>query len=435
MKRNRILLLVIAASIIVILALLLLLRPKRITQLTAGDVAATNIRFADVFENTTDNELRYFSGSTIVNLKFPTGRGDTTSSIAFDHLPFGQVDRFSTGSEVSVVRAEYSRADSLLNLNELDSFTAALEDGRNWFVAGSRGAQPVPLSQSNVTDCAVEEVTVYCLVRNEQNTQNLVSFEAFNNTTKDHGITTPAVTLIAVRGGKLLMRDFSGKGYVYKDGSVQEFAQNIGEIKFDESTGKAVASSLSATETSEEGGAISTNDKPTTLRVFDIEGNLRKEISTQSSSFSVSRGYVITLKNLNKPTSLSFYSIDKNEEFTILITQGASRVTNTIREVHILREDFSLLGVVTTSNQLVAYSTERYLAGLPAKKLPIIRTTIQNYGFQYNIPTNRLTVYYPTDVPNTNLVSDSLLVFQSVCDCDVNQIAITWEATAFEPGH
>lgn len=438
MKRSRIILIAFIAGLLITLLIIFLRQSKRPELLTAGDVVATNIRFSDKIENREDGSLTYFTGSAVTELRFPGSKGTIKTEGVHAPAPFKQADRVSYSNGNTVVRSFYTKADDLLFLDDSNQYVQNLSDGRNWFTVGKDGkAKPFPfLNHSLIADAIINDEAIYVLVTNGNGTQDLMRFSVQDDTVIEVSKNTSASSFIGAKNDTVFMRDLSGKAFVYKNGSVKEFAQNVGEARFDYVTRMVVLSEQLGEQINEEGGVISSGkESGFTLKAYDENGSLKKEVTAQSSFFSVSRGYLITIPSLSQPTNLSFTNLMSDETFDIQINQGLSRVSNIIREIHIINDDLSLLVAITTNNQLVPYGNQRYVSNLASFKLPVIRNPINDYGYQYNVASNRLTIYYPSAVIQNIVVSESLRLFIGTCDCDPNQISIQWEATASDPGY
>ncbi len=428
-------------TLVVLLAALvvwLLIRkdPKPPETLVASEIVATNIKHTDQLPQSSDS-LTFFTGTAIADITFPKGGGAAISLTGLDDVPFEDVDKISSSDDLTLVRSYFDPGSSLLNFAPGARLTGRSGAGKSWFVINKSGqVSPLTLqNQDTIADGLVDGEQIYLLVNQSGGKQQLVSIKG----TAEPKVVADglaATSFVGALEGRIVMRDFRGKVYIHYGGATDEVASNVGEVWLDRTSGRLVLSPINESEVGEEGGiaASQTTEKPPTkVDIIRVDSREKQTLTLPYPIFFVSKGFVLSVPELSRPSRIELSNLVTEEQFGIAIDQSGNKVTGPVSSLHILKGDFSLIGAITTNNQLVLYGEGDFIKKQAPAKLPIVKSTIGLYGYEYNIRANQLTIFYDS-AADTDIISASLVLFEDQCDCDINQLSKQWRETASEPG-
>lgn len=425
----------------VILLIIVLISPKSSlpSNLVSTDIVAANLQFTHELNQSQDDKLTFFTGSSIARLNLAPGTTPSSERL-FDDLALSNVSKLSRSDSATVVRLFYSRSDSLLALDDNNPAVKTLKDGQNWFVIDNQ-AKIRPLSfvdQAGIVDCIIEGDDIYALVNQSNGKQGLLKHNLASGKTSTLLSDYSATSFVGIKKGIVVVRDFKGNVAIFKNGSVKQVEQNVGEALFDNVSGKVVLSRVEPGEAGEEGGVPSQSSpeqkkpKDYELVILDVVSEQRKQVTIPTSLLFVSKGYVLSVPSLKLPSSINTYNLVTGDSKTIQIDQSNTRAEDQIKNLVIVSRDLALIAAVTNFNQLTLYGNQDFVKGIPEYSIPLIEQSPDKFGFDHNLATDKLDIYFSEK--NERVVKDSVLALQEICQCDANQVNKEWKATASSPG-
>lgn len=422
--------LVFILSLLAVSALIIFLASKRasITNLRASDLVAANMRFTPELNNSNDKELLFFTGSSIASLNLTNTSDEFVGSEALiKDNPLGNTDRLSRGESLTIFRSYHYPDDTFLATN------TPLDEGWTWFMVDDDSkVSPLPLlSQSSIADCIIEGDTIYALVK-KPGGQSLVSFKSGDSQTTTLVDEHPSTSFVGRTSGLVITRDYDGNIYSYTadNKSIKEVAKRVGESAFDEETKKLVTTGLSV-DTDNEGEATDNSDT-TPLTILDLSNGHKESTTMTGGLFFISRGYLLIPNSASRPTRITIRDLRNNQERTFEIDQSQTKVSNPVSELVVVNKDLSVIAAITNHNYLQLYGKPDYVNKLPVYKLPLIDSRREDYIFDHDIASGRLSIYAYDQTPS--VIDDTISVLKSTCECDVNQLTKSWGIVPDSPG-
>jgi len=430
-KRKLLIMLGVIVTLVITLVLFRLFTTGPPKELVASDLVATNLQFTHELSQT-DGEVVFFTGTSVAKLVVDPGKPVESSSLTKD-VALNSVDKISHSEFATVVRAYYKQTDSLLPLDNNNQLVKSLKDGQNWFIIDSSSKiQPVPFAnQTSLVDCIVDGKDVYAIVNNNGGKQELIKYDLRTNKTKSLSSDYPASSFVGASKGLVVFRDYGGNVYLFKDGRAMLVEKNVGEASFDNRTGNLVLSHVAKEAVGEEGGVTtkssSTSDKQHDyqLTIYNVFGGTREQLNLKTALYFVSNGYILSAPSLNGPVSLNTYNLATKKEHTIKVDQSKTKVVDQIKDMVVINGNLSLVAIITNFNQLVLYGTGDFVSGIPQYTFPKFNNNKGEFGFNHNIVTNKLLIYYRNK--STSVVNKSIAYLKEVCACDANQFEKKWQ--------
>ena len=424
-------------GLLALLMVLVLGRDNTPNSLQSSDIVATNLQFTRELSQS-NGILNFHTGTAVAKLDLAKPKKRFTSILLTKDYPLNEVDRVSRGDNFTLVRTNYFADENIIHFNNKGANSMKLVDGKIWVVIEDDiGASALPVNDpSKISDAIALEDTIYFLQNVEGKKQSLFSLDIKDYRPTEIAKNLDASSIIGGTGERLILRDFGGNVFQVSKGTVDVVAEGVGEAYHDPETDSLVYTKNGGNSHGEEGGSVSVGtSKSQQVTVRRLSDSKESQVDLASTGFYVSRGYLVGVPKLSQPDHVLIYRIRDGVRHKIKIDQSESKVTNQIKMMHVIKDDLSLLAVVTNNNQLVLYGSSKYINDTSYVVSPKIPVSISEYGLERNIATNHLTIYYPPNQDSEEIIKRSIGYISNSCECDINQLSKRWLPTASEPGH
>ena len=415
--------LILLACVLLLLAVVFLFIRKNSTveSLYRNEVFAINTGFVTTLNQDSLNEnLYFFTGTNIAKFnkqQLSEKSQQSSKSVWGLDIPFDSVSRVVGNEKYQYIYASVTSKNPYFDKVSGIPSSSYNQNGFTWFlVKDGNLAKPGSL-EKEASDIFFENNNFYIISRRPDGSKQLLRFNPSFGKSSSIANDIQGTTIVGVIDQTVYTREYSGRvwGIDVTTGKSSSITDRSGSAWVDKQSGSVVYTDIDKAEATSEGGII--GDK----RRVEVENSKSTWSSEVEGRIFISNGYLIVLKESEqKPIGITLFELSSGTQHNITIHE--ERKTR-IKELVLVKSDFSVLLAITANNQLVPYLVKQEERS--PFKYPRFSNNMAHY-FSYSVARNTLTIHQYNEKLTRLNFEKSISIAEDSCTCDINQMRKIW---------